>query len=68
MAPQQFKAGVPVVIPGPFSFQCIDSISAGLPTAVVVDSALEGPSVTASYIADNTIDVEQQDAWRSQNV
>ncbi len=68
MAPQQFKAGVPVVVPGPFSLQCIDGIGAGLPTAVVLDSALEGPSVTARDIADYTIDVEQQDGWRSQNI
>ena len=50
------------------ALQCIDGIGAGLPTAVVLDSALEGPSVTARDIADYTIDVEQQDGWGSQNV
>ena len=68
MAPQQFKAGVPVVVPGPFRLECIDVIGPGLPTAVVLHGALEGLSVTPSYIADHTIDVEQQDGWRSQNV
>ena len=68
MAPQQFKAGVPVVVPSSFGLQCIDGISAGLPPAVVLHGALEGPSVAARYIADYTIDVEQQDGWGSQNV
>ena len=68
MATQQFKAAVPVVVPSAFGLQRIDGIGAGLPTAVVLHGALESPSVTARYIADYTIDVEQQDAWRSQNV
>ena len=68
MATQQFKAAVPVVVPGAFGLQRIDGIGAGLPTAVVLHGALEGPSVTPSDIADHTIDVEQQDGWRSQNV
>lgn len=68
MAPKQFKAGVPVVVPGSFRLQGIDRIRVWLPTAVVLHGALEGPTVTASHIADHTIDVEQQDGWRSQNV
>jgi hypothetical protein len=34
----------------------------------MLHGALEGPSVAACYIADYTIDVEQQDGWGSQNV
>ena len=68
MAPQQFQAGVPVVVPPAFSLQLVDVLGGGTPAAVVLNCFLKSTAVAASHIADHTIDVEEQDGWESQNV
>ena len=65
MAPEQFEAGVPVVVPTPFALKGIDAGRIRSPAAVVLNGGLESTPVTSGHIADHAIDVEQQQAAKS---
>ena len=60
MAPQQFEAGVPVVVPAALGFEGINVRRRRVPAAVVLHRDLEGASVAAGDITDHAVDVEQQ--------
>ena len=58
-APQQLHAGVPVVVPNPFCFQCVDLLGGRPQAAVVVHGFLEGSAIAAGHVPDHTVDIEQ---------
>ena len=66
MTAQQLEAGVPIVVPAAFPLQGIDAAGVWSPAAVMLHGRLQRPSVTAGYIPDHTIDIEQEHTagWR----
>mgnify|MGYP005744912683 CR=1 FL=1 len=66
MTSEELQAGVPVVIPDAFCFECVDLSDAGTPAAVMVHCFLDGAAVAGCYIADHAVDVKQQQALQVQ--
>jgi len=58
-APQQFEGGFPVVVPKAFALEGIDFSGCGAIAAVVINGFTEGAAVTAANIADDAINVEE---------
>jgi hypothetical protein len=61
---QQFKTGLPVVVPAPFALEGIDPRRIRHPTAVVMHRGLNGPPIAGTHIPNHTIQVEQEDGSR----
>ena len=59
-APQEFEAGIPVVVPEAFPFQRVDLLCGWPPSAVVRHRLLERHAIAAGHITDDSVDVEQK--------
>ena len=58
--PQEFEAGIPVVVPEAFTFQRVDLLRGWPPSAVVRHRLLERHAIAAGHITDDSVDVEQK--------
>jgi len=65
VAPQQLEAGLPVVVPAAFSLEAVDCARLGSPAAVVMHRFGQSSAVAAADIADDTVDVQQQQGFGS---
>ena len=61
MSPQQLEAGIPIVVPTSFTFERINLLWGGPPTAVVLDRGLQSTAVTPGDIPNHAVDIEEQE-------
>ena len=62
---QQFEAGIPIVVPSPFSLEIIDLRRTWSPVAVVLNRCLQGTAVASGDIPNDAVNIEQQKLARS---
>ncbi len=66
VAPQQLQGGLPVVVPAAFAFERVDLGWFGPPATELMHGFDDRPSVAGCHVADDAVDVEQQDGARGQ--
>ena len=66
VAPQQLQGGLPVVVPAALAFERVDLGWFGPPATELMHGFDDRPPVAGRHVADDAVDVEQQDGARGQ--